>query len=152
MENFNKEYFDYINSDKWRFIRRQVAEKNNYMCQLCHKKIYKGFHIHHITYENFGHEELSDLMFLCPECHLMRIHKQYKKKPKKIKNNKKKKENEIKKRQKNCTTCKYSKMMLMKHIKTKDTKELYCNIHCCSIDNKENICKQYKKRSFKKRG
>lgn len=94
MENFNKGYFDYINSDKWRFIRRQVAEKNNYMCQLCHKKMHKGFHIHHITYENFGHEKLSDLMFLCPECHLMRIHKQYKKKPKKIKNNKKKKEKE----------------------------------------------------------
>lgn len=27
MGNFNKGYFDYINSDKWRFIRRQVAEK-----------------------------------------------------------------------------------------------------------------------------
>lgn len=94
MENFNKGYFDYINSDKWRFIRRQVAEKNNYMCQLCHKKMYKGFHIHHITYENFGHEKLSDLMFLCPECHLMRIHKQYKKKPKKMENKKKKKEKE----------------------------------------------------------
>ena len=29
-----------------------------------------------MTYEHFGNEPLSDLMFLCPECHLIKIHGQ----------------------------------------------------------------------------
>ena len=77
MKKFNKEYIEYLNSPKWNFIRNQVARKNNYRCQLCNKQIFKGFHIHHLTYEHFGNEPLEDLMFLCPECHLSKIHKQY---------------------------------------------------------------------------
>lgn len=76
MKKFSKEYYDYLNSPKWNFKRRQIAEKCNYRCQLCNKKMLKGFHIHHLTYENFGNEKLEDLMFLCPECHLIKIHNQ----------------------------------------------------------------------------
>lgn len=76
MKKFSKEYYEYLNSPKWNFKRNQIAEKCNFRCQLCNKKILRGFHIHHLTYEHFGNEPLSDLMFLCPECHLIKIHGQ----------------------------------------------------------------------------
>lgn len=90
MKKFSKEYYEYLNSPRWNFKRRQVAESCNYRCQLCGKKMLNGFHIHHLTYENFGHESLKDLMFVCPECHILKIHKEDLKKTDKQKKEKNK--------------------------------------------------------------
>lgn len=63
------DYSEYISSPEWRAKRLEVAIKANFTCNRCKKVITSGFHVHHRTYRNFGHEPLSDLEFLCPECH-----------------------------------------------------------------------------------
>lgn len=69
-KNFSKEeYIEYLQSNQWQAKRRLKAKQQNYTCQKCHKKILKGFNIHHITYKRFKKERLSDLMFLCEDCH-----------------------------------------------------------------------------------
>lgn len=78
---YNRKFYEnYLTSEKWNFKRHHIAELNNYKCQICGKKIKKGYHIHHITYEHLGDELDSELMFLCPVCHLQKIHKQFKSK------------------------------------------------------------------------
>lgn len=63
------DYTEYLNSPEWRAKRLEVAEKANYTCSRCKKQILSGFHVHHRTYKHFGNELLSELEFLCPECH-----------------------------------------------------------------------------------
>ncbi len=71
---YRKKYLEYLKSDKWQEVRKAKAKEQNYTCERCHKVIKKGFHIHHKTYEHLGNEPLSDLMFLCEDCH-KEIHK-----------------------------------------------------------------------------
>lgn len=65
-----REYQMYLISPKWKAIRQQVAERDNYTCQLCGEPV-KDFEIHHKTYEYLYHEEddLSCLVCLCKTCH-----------------------------------------------------------------------------------
>lgn len=63
------DYHTYIQSEAWQMKRQMVAKLANYTCQRCHKVVLKGFHVHHLTYKRFGNEALSDLMFLCEDCH-----------------------------------------------------------------------------------
>lgn len=37
------------------------------MCQRCGRSTAR--HVHHLTYNNLGHEPLSDLMPVCGSCH-----------------------------------------------------------------------------------
>lgn len=68
--NFSKaEYEEYLKSSEWQTKRRRKAKEQNHICEICHKKVLKGFHIHHKTYIRFKKERLSDLMFLCEDCH-----------------------------------------------------------------------------------
>lgn len=68
--NFSKaEYEEYLKSQEWKEKRRKKAKEQNYFCEMCHQKVLKGFHIHHKTYIRFKKERLSDLMFLCEDCH-----------------------------------------------------------------------------------
>jgi hypothetical protein len=46
-----------------------IAYKRNNRCQICYNLIEKGYHIHHLTYENIGNEKDEDLLFLCEKCH-----------------------------------------------------------------------------------
>ncbi len=72
------EYYEYLQSSQWQAKRKAKAEQKKYTCEKCHKKILKGFHIHHKTYKHFKNEPLKDLMFLCEDCH-KKIHKTRKK-------------------------------------------------------------------------
>lgn len=132
-------YSKYLKTQHCNNLKILLQNLTDNCCMKCKENFGKSFLMHKV-FTRLGNEKITDIEVLCENC--------YNKKPKvdfKF-------VNEMKKRQKSCTNCKYSKMMLMKHIKAKDTKELYCNINCCSIDNKENICKHYKKRKLKKRG
>lgn len=62
-------YEEYLKSNKWKTKRKEKAEEQNYICQKCNKKIMCNYHIHHKTYKRLGNERLSDLQFLCEECH-----------------------------------------------------------------------------------
>lgn len=74
--NYKMKYYEYLNSKKWVRIRHKVAKIAKYTCECCGKKCYdkktlKGFQAHHTTYEHLYEEEkhLSDLMFICKDCH-----------------------------------------------------------------------------------
>ena len=62
-------YEKYLNSKHWRDLRKNIAYKQSNRCQICYKLIKKGYHIHHLTYDNIGNEKDTDLMFLCENCH-----------------------------------------------------------------------------------
>lgn len=69
MNKYKIKYEDYLKSKEWKTKREKIAQERNYICEKCKKQIIKGYHIHHINYDNFGNEKESDLMFLCKKCH-----------------------------------------------------------------------------------
>lgn len=64
----NKEYRDYLKSDKWIEIRQYMIEMYGSTCQMCLKKTDK-LQVHHLTYDNIFNEEPEDLILLCSKCH-----------------------------------------------------------------------------------
>lgn len=60
-------YSDYLKSEHWVSLRREVQKHWGGRCAMCYKK---GFlHVHHRTYERAGHEHPTDLVGLCSTCH-----------------------------------------------------------------------------------
>lgn len=66
-----EEYQKYLNSPHWQKIRQAVFKEYGHRCDHCGSP--KNLHIHHITYEHLGEEEISDLVPLCEDCH-KRLH------------------------------------------------------------------------------
>lgn len=58
------EYIEYLSSDKWKEIRKQIIYKYNGICDYCHNE---GNDVHHLTYDNFRNEPF--LVLLCRKCH-----------------------------------------------------------------------------------
>lgn len=63
----NKDYLEYIKSDKWKAKAKSRLQKDGYKCRTCHSK--KRLEVHHATYERFKNERLDDLITLCHDCH-----------------------------------------------------------------------------------
>lgn len=63
------EYIEYLQSNEWKAKRIAKAKEQEFTCEKCHKKVPVGYHIHHRTYKRLKNELLSDLMFLCEDCH-----------------------------------------------------------------------------------
>lgn len=61
------EYQEYLKSKHWQDIRHKVFKEYGYRCDLCGSP--KNLRVHHITYENLGEEQISDLVPLCEDCH-----------------------------------------------------------------------------------
>lgn len=62
---------------EWRHIRAKVRERDGYLCQMCLKEqtaAMNTFHVHHID-GNRDNCDLSNLITLCPQCHLGKVHK-----------------------------------------------------------------------------
>ena len=72
----DKSYHDYIASEKWK-IKRELyfAAKGRY-CKACRST--SNIKIHHMSYDNFGNEPLSDLVSLCNKCHV-KVHQLHRK-------------------------------------------------------------------------
>ncbi len=68
---FNKtdyvKYLNHLQSPYWKNIRQQVLLRDNNTCQKCLKA--PAQEVHHLTYNNLGNENLSDLLSLCRICH-----------------------------------------------------------------------------------
>lgn len=60
-------YKEYILSDAWRAKRRQVIARAGGVCERCKKAPVQE--VHHLTYDRFGAELLTDLAGLCQPCH-----------------------------------------------------------------------------------
>ncbi len=48
-------------------IRLRAIERDNHKCIECGAG--ESLQVHHLTYENEGHEKLEDLVTLCRGCH-----------------------------------------------------------------------------------
>ena len=58
---------DYINSVAWQETRQKIFRRDGFRCVMCGQST--NLNVHHITYENLGAEESSDLATLCQKCH-----------------------------------------------------------------------------------
>ena len=65
-------YERYLRSNEWRSKRNQRLKIDGHKCVYCGAK--EHLNVHHLTYENVGHEKMCDLITLCQECHT-RLHK-----------------------------------------------------------------------------
>jgi 5-methylcytosine-specific restriction endonuclease McrA len=61
------DYYDYLLTPHWDYIRRAKLREASNRCELCFSK--ERLNVHHKTYERLGMEKLSDLIVLCHECH-----------------------------------------------------------------------------------
>ena len=50
-------------------IRPKIRKRDNYTCQICHRKFAIKLHIHHIDYNKKNNEEYN-LISLCNSCHI----------------------------------------------------------------------------------
>lgn len=64
-----QKYKEYLNSKRWKVIRKEKLESVYYICEKCKKDI--AYQIHHKNYDNLGNEELKDLFAVCKRCHLI---------------------------------------------------------------------------------
>jgi 5-methylcytosine-specific restriction endonuclease McrA len=64
----DKFYREYMRSKKWANKRQAVFAKYGKRCYACGKAP-KVLHVHHLSYEHFGNEYLSELRPLCVPCH-----------------------------------------------------------------------------------
>ena len=62
----NPAYDSYIRSPSWRSKAERRLELDGHRCCVCGKAAEE---VHHLSYDNFGHEEMSDLVSLCRKCH-----------------------------------------------------------------------------------
>lgn len=70
----DKEYKEYLKSDKWRAIAKKRFEIDNYTCQMCGSRGTPNnpLEIHHLSYKHIGNEQnriYEDLVCLCHICH-----------------------------------------------------------------------------------
>lgn len=71
----NDDYRRYLASSHWKATRAAKAKAAGYRCQRCGeygrrtRESVVGLHVHHLSYERLGHEEMDDLELLCVACH-----------------------------------------------------------------------------------
>lgn len=68
------DYAAYIASDDWAAKRRLYWASTDQACARCGTT--DNLHVHHMTYERFGNELLSDLLGLCQGCHTL-VHEEH---------------------------------------------------------------------------
>jgi 5-methylcytosine-specific restriction endonuclease McrA len=59
-------YHDHLESEAWKETRRQVLRKYK-QCYCCGAR--GVLDVHHLTYKNFGRENLKELRAVCRSCH-----------------------------------------------------------------------------------
>jgi|ERR1051326_7660458 DNA-directed RNA polymerase subunit RPC12/RpoP len=70
-EEFEQAYAIYICTSKWKKLCQQIKERANGRCERCgpHEISLPPFQVHHLTYERFMNELLTDLQYVCLHCH-----------------------------------------------------------------------------------
>ena len=61
------DYQIYQASNEWKARVTKVMLRANGLCERCRE--HKAIHVHHLTYERVGEENLEDLQALCFDCH-----------------------------------------------------------------------------------
>lgn len=66
--NLSQEYLDYLKSATWKEKRSEALARSGGFCERCGAQAEK-LEVHHLTYDRFGKELLSDLLVCCVPCH-----------------------------------------------------------------------------------
>jgi len=66
-EKWWNDYQIYQASNEWKARVTKVMLRANGICERCRE--HKAIHVHHLTYERVGEENLEDLQALCFDCH-----------------------------------------------------------------------------------
>ena len=61
------DYQRYLASRAWGLLREAVRVRSDNSCEHCFIAPQQA--VHHLTYENIGHETLADLLAVCNLCH-----------------------------------------------------------------------------------
>lgn len=64
---WNKMYYAYLKTEKWRSLRAKVKRRCGNTCEGCMDAAVDE--IHHLTYANVGNEFLNELVGYCTMCH-----------------------------------------------------------------------------------
>jgi len=64
-----REYKEYMRSEDWQRYRKEQVEQSNGICDACHWPLGGVPHVHHESYDNFGHEGFEDTQVLHSKCH-----------------------------------------------------------------------------------
>ncbi len=62
-------YREYINSDEWKALRKELIIRAEGCCELCGEYVGQRGEAHHDDYDNLFNETLEDLTYCCEECH-----------------------------------------------------------------------------------
>lgn len=62
-----RKHQEYLNTQTWKEKRKEILERDGYLCQACLKN--RASEVHHLTYDHFGDEPFFDLISVCRECH-----------------------------------------------------------------------------------
>lgn len=63
-----KTYKEYLSTNHWLKVKTKMRKsKYEYRCYCCGKN--KTLQLHHKTYKRVGKERLTDLIWLCADCH-----------------------------------------------------------------------------------
>ena len=64
---FQQKHEDYLASPEWAERRSLVMDRASGLCEGCRKA--PATEVHHLSYSNWGHELLFELVALCGDCH-----------------------------------------------------------------------------------
>lgn len=68
-----RSYEDYLRTKHWKNIKNEYSKRYERECVCCGERE-GNLHLHHLTYERIGNEEMEDLVYLCKKCH-MNLHR-----------------------------------------------------------------------------
>lgn len=71
-EDMKFDYKQYLNSDEWKAIRRNIMLRDGSKCQICGSD--ERLDVHHLTYAHFKNEYPFELVILCRDCHHEEYH------------------------------------------------------------------------------
>lgn len=64
------DYKDYLQHPAWENVRVRRFGFDNGKCVICHKDLHGlTYQAHHMTYQRCGHENITDIVTLCMDCH-----------------------------------------------------------------------------------
>ncbi len=66
--HLRRRYDKYLLSHEWRKKKEKTHRRDGYRCVVCGHNVRRD--THHLTYERVFVEKISDLVTLCPGCHL----------------------------------------------------------------------------------
>ena len=66
------DYSAHLDDPEFLKVKLEAFKRDKFQCQICGSMA--NLEIHHITYKRRGHEDVSDLVTLCADCH-QKLHK-----------------------------------------------------------------------------